>query len=151
MKRAKDSLIHSIVCTSVFAIVFGIIVSCGSGGGNLMRQITTGNGNVLVRLVNSGRASMTAIPTRLSSLPLLAGFFQTSSGSQLQQSFGEDGPCLLVPMPASGYIPFQGNDTGQIVLNGQTVGNACEGVLTQSGGTDQITGGTLGNPGGYPM
>jgi len=148
MKSAKDNLIHSVVCTVVFAVVFAIVIACSNNN----PQSPMVAGNLLVRLINSGKPAMTAIPTGLSSGPLLAAFFQTSSsGSQLQQSFGEDGPCLQATMPAMGYIPFQGNDTGAIVLNGKVVATACEGVFAQIGGTDEITGGTLANPGGYPM
>jgi hypothetical protein len=148
VNSGKNSLIHSVVCTIVFAIMCAIVLACG--GGNMAQNMPTGN--VLVRLMDSGKATMTAIPKGLSDQPLLATFFQSSpSGSQLQQSFGEDGPCLEVQMPPSGYIPFQGNDTGTIKLNGQTVALECQGVFGQvGGGVDEISGGTLTNP-GYPM
>jgi hypothetical protein len=150
MKSAKDNLMHSIACTIVFAVVFGVVIACSSN--NPQSQMFGGGGNVLVRLFKSTKPVMTVIPKDLSNGPLLAALLQTSSsGSKLQQSFGEDGPCLQGTMPASGYIPFQGNDTGGILLNGQVVAGACEGVFNQIAGTDQITGGTLQSPGGYPM
>jgi len=153
MKRFKENLIHSIVCTTIFAIVLGIVVSCG-GGGSSLRQIV--GSNALIRLFVDPTPAMTIIPRGISSSPMVAGFFQTSSGSQLQQSFTEDGPCNYGNgsnpiIPTSGYIPFQGNNTGTFMLNGKTVALACEGVEAQIGGPDQITGGTLSSPGGYPV
>jgi hypothetical protein len=152
MKRFKESLVHSVVCTTIFAIVFGIVVSCG-GGGSSLRQIA--GSSALIRLVADPKPSMKAIPRGLSDSPLLASFFQTSSGSQLQQSFEESGPCFslsvpFTPWPTSGYVPFGGVNTGDFVLNGQVL-PACLGDEATIGGPDQITGATLAPPGGYPV
>jgi hypothetical protein len=153
MTGFKERLVHSIVCTTIFALVFGIIVSC-NGGSSSLRQIV--GSSTLVRLVADPKPSMTTIPANASNSPLVASFFQTSSGSQLQQSFTETGPCNYGNgpnpiIPSSGYIPFQGSGTGSFVLNGTTVALACAGVEAQIGGPDEITGGTLSNPGGYPV
>jgi hypothetical protein len=157
MSHFKESLVQSVVCTAAFAIVFGIVVSCG-GRSSTVQQIVGSSSAALVRLIADVKPSMTTIPRSMSSSPLLAAVFQTSSGSgsQLQQSFTEGGPCnygngSYPIIPASGYIPFQGNNTGTFTLNGKTVALACAGVEAQIGGPDEISGGTLSNPGGYPV
>jgi hypothetical protein len=153
MKRFKESLVHSVVCTTIFAIVFGIVVSCG-GGSSSLRQIAGSSG--LIRLLANPKPSMTVIPKGMSNSPLLATFFQTSSGAQLQQSFAETGPCFYrseppIPWPTNGYIPFQGAGTGEFVLNGQIVQVPCLGDEATIGGPDQATGAVLGPPAGYPV
>jgi hypothetical protein len=154
MKSFKESLSHSVVCTTIFAIVFAIIVSCG-GGSSSLRQIA--GASAVIRLVADPKPSMTAIPRGMSNAPLLATFFQTSSGSQLQQSFAEDGPCIsgsapFIPWPTSGYIPFRGVNTGDFyAVNGQFVLAGCQGDEATIGGPDQVTGAALAPPGGYPV
>jgi hypothetical protein len=81
----------------------------------------------------------------------MAGFFQTQQGSQLQQSFEGQGPCLAGAMPSSGFIPiwlYTENGIGGPFGKGSL---ACQGVFSQiGGGVDQISGNTLTNP-GLPM
>jgi hypothetical protein len=81
----------------------------------------------------------------------MAAMFQSSSGSQLQQTFDGQGPCLQVAMPSSGYIPiwyYMENGLGGPFGKAPLV---CSGVFSQiGGGVDQISGLTLTNP-GVPM
>ena len=148
MKKLNSSLRECIICTAVFATVFGLIVSCG--GGNPMQSLTPTVGNAVVRLVNYTRPINVALPSNSNtSEPVLAGFFQAQTqGSKLQQTFNGQGPCLNVPMPSSGYIPiwlYMENGIGGPFGKGNL---ACEGVFSQiGGGIDQLSGKTLTNPG----
>lgn len=148
----KSTFVQSVIRSAVFAVVVGLIVSCG-GRSDIMQTLTRTT-NPVVRLVNHADPTMVPIPAGISGkLPFIAGFLQSGQqGSQLQQSFVGQGPCLNVPMPATGYIPIQlpfSNNIGGSFGQG-TIAN-CGGVFSQiGGGVDQISGKTLSNP-GIPM
>src|SRR5262245_20823429 len=85
----KDRLIESATCTAVFAILFGLMVSCG-GGGSLLKTITGPNAtSSIARIVSQLSPTTAALPPSGTQAPLIAGLFQTSQqqGSQIQQSF----------------------------------------------------------------
>lgn len=150
MSKLRESLLQSILCTATFAVIFGLIVSCG--GGNPMQILTnpTGSTKGVVRLVNHTTPVNVILPTHSNNLaPVLAALFQTQTqGSQLQQTFNGQGPCLSGPLPSSGYIPiwlYMENGIGGPFGKGNL---ACSGVFSQiGGGVDQFSGKTLANPG----
>jgi hypothetical protein len=155
MNNPKNDFFQSIVCTAVFASVFGIVVACGPG----YTRVNTG----LIRLVSHTIPNMVGMPSALdSNKPFMAAFIQVApQPSQIQQSF--QGYCgadtqgvgavpvnysgattgfipLLVPLDAVIQIPLK-----------STQENVCGGVFSQiGGGLDVLSGGTLTNP-GTPM
>jgi hypothetical protein len=150
MNKWNSSLVQSVVCTAVFATIFSLIVACG--GGKSIQAITGSSSSSMIRLFNHTRTAMVSVPAGLSGKqPFMASFFQATQGSQLQQSFDGQGPCLPSAMPSTGYIPFylyMANDIGGAFGQGSS---ACAGVFSQiGGGVDQISGQTLVNP-GLPM
>src|SRR4051794_25610355 len=96
MEKFRRPLLESAVCTGVFAIVFGIVVSCG--GGNSVTNDPSGLGTSIVRLFRHGNdPSQVAVPPGANNKAFVAALFQTqgSSGSQLQQSF--QATCIIQP------------------------------------------------------
>jgi len=89
MNKLNSSFVQSLACTAVFAMIFGVIFACG--GGRSMQTVTNpigGAAGAVVRLVNRLSPTTVAIPAGLSgNQPLMAAFFQTQQGSQIQQSF----------------------------------------------------------------
>jgi hypothetical protein len=146
------SVRRSMFCGAAFAVAFGLLMSCGSH----IAFLNPGASQV-VRLVSHTKPVNLAIPFDVDSTkPFMAGFFQTppsSQGSQPQQTFDGQGPCLNSPgsMPSSGYIPiwfYMENAIGGPFGSGPLV---CEGVFAQiGGGIDEVSGQTLSNP-GVPM
>jgi hypothetical protein len=150
MNGFRQSLLQSVICTAVFATIFGLIVACNGKSSSFSSNILGTSG--LARLVSHTTPVNLAIPRGISSAtPLMAAMFQSSSSSQLQQTFDGQGPCLSVSMPSSGYIPiwfYMENGIGGPFGKGAL---ACSGVFSQiGGGVDQISGQTLTNP-GVPM
>jgi hypothetical protein len=149
----KNDFLHSVVCSAVFAAVFGIVVACGHG---TMNTITGSPG--LVRLINHLSPNMIGLPNSLNaSRPFMATFLQTSQQtSQIQQSFegqsygaGEPGAYVNHTNATTGFIPLCVPAEPGIQGMGYTL--PCYGAFTQiGGGVDVFTGGTLTNP-GTPM
>jgi hypothetical protein len=148
------SVLRSMLCGAAFAVVFGVVISCG---GSHISFLNPGTSQV-VRLVSHTTPVNLAVPfDAISNKPMMAGFFQVSSSStasQLQQTFDGQGPCLSSPgsMPSSGYIPIWFyTETGIGGPFGSSAPLVCAGVFSQiGGGVDQISGQTLSNP-GVPM
>lgn len=151
MRTLRSKVLQSAICGAAFAAAFTLIVSCGSH----MSFLNPGAIQV-VRLVSHTMPVNLAIPSDVNGTrPMMAGFFQTpsSQGSQLQQTFDGQGPCLNSPqsMPSNGYIPiwfYTETAIGGPFGSGSLV---CSGVFSQiGGGIDEISGQTLTNP-GVPM
>jgi hypothetical protein len=87
MNNLKDDVRRSVVCTAVFAAVFGLIVACSKSSNP---TTITGNIGGLIRLVSHTTPNMIGLPNNLNSnQPFMATFFQAASqqASQIQQSF----------------------------------------------------------------
>jgi len=152
---AKERLVESVTCTAVFAIVFGLIASCG-GGGFVLNLITRGSSST-ARILSHLSPTTAALP-QSSQVPLIAMAFQSTQqqAAQIQQSF--QGLSCGAFQPGS-TVNFSGATTGFIpievlgdpfILGG--VGNEqsiCGGVFAQLGGGTNLSaaGGTLTNPG----
>lgn len=164
MNNLKDDIRRSIVCTAVFAAVFGLIVACSKSSNP---TTVTGNVGALIRLVSHTNPNMIGLPNNLNSnQPFMASFFQVApqQTSQIQQSFQGGGVCgngasatgaLVNPSGATtGFIPLEVPVESDI-HNPQDPSNpfplACSGVFSQiGGGVDLVSGGTLTDP-GTPM
>jgi len=169
---AKGRLIESVTCTAVFAIVYGLIVSCG-GGGSPLNSITHGSSSA-ARILSHLSTTTAALPRSSTQAPLLAGLFQTSQpqASQIQQSFEGLSCDAFIPGTrvnwsgaTTGFIPIQVLGDPWIILpDSGTPGGfnfypVCYGVFAQLGGGTSLlpsigpTGapgvgsGTLTNPG----
>ena len=164
--RAKEHLIESATCTAVFAILFGLVVSCG-GGGSLSNSLTGSNAKIALILSHLSPTTA-ALPRSSTQPPLISMAFQGSQqqASQIQQSFqGLSCNAFVDPLAevnwsgaSTGFIPIQ--VMGDPFIKGQPPSTVlfstiCWGVFAQiGGGTSLITsgGGTLGagtltNPG----
>lgn len=116
-KRPVNGLVQSVVCTAVFAVVFGLIVTCG--GNNPVTPPPPGGGGgggtpqsqPIARIVNAFKASMNIFPAQASTQkPVLASLamFQTgtTTASQLQQSFQANCDLTGVTAPPNVLIPL---------------------------------------------
>jgi hypothetical protein len=151
--RAKEHLIESASCTAVFAIVFGLIVSCG--GGSPLSRIMHPSA-LMGRILSSPSPTTAALPQSSTQAPLLAAMvFQSSqSTSTIQQSFqgvscDAGGNPSAVPPPGTkvnwsgsttGFIPIEVLGDPWIILpNSMAPGGfyyyaVCDGVFAQVGG-----------------
>jgi hypothetical protein len=172
----KESLIKSVTCTAVFAIVFGLIVSCG-GGGSPLNSIT-GTATSMGWILSHLSPTTAALPKSSAQVPLVAmGMaFQSSQqqASQIQQSFQalscdafsfSPGTKVNSHGATTGLIPMQVlGDPWIINPNPHAPGgfypsNVCYGVFAQLGGGTSLVpplqpngapnpgAGTLTNPG----
>jgi hypothetical protein len=115
MSTTKDRLIESATCTAVFAIVFGLMVSCG--GGAPLKTITgRPNATSIARIVSHLAPTTAALPPSGTQAPMIAALFQTSQqASQIQQSFQGlscdafqfPGAKLNLSGATTGFIPMQ--------------------------------------------
>jgi hypothetical protein len=158
MNNLKDDVRRSVVCTAVFAAVFGLIVACSKSSNP---TTITGNIGGLIRLVSHTTPNMIGLPNNLNSnQPFMATFFHAASqqASQIQQSFqGEScggdtqGAVVNSSGATTGLIPIQVPTEPDIQIPQGTPRLACGGVFSQiGGGVDTVSGGTLTNP-GTPM
>ena len=165
-KTQKEELIRSAVRSAVFAVVFGLIISC-SHNTNLVTPPTNVTG--LRQLVSHITPTMIGFPANLKGgQPLLATFFQTApQTSQIQQSFEglscgafQPGSEVNFSHTASGFIPIQvlGDPFIEPGDPSAVEKMACGGVFAQVGGGTDISiplppappptkPGTLTNPG----
>lgn len=165
---AKEQLIKSATCTAVFAVLYGLIVSCG-GGGSLLNRITPSSSST-ARILSSLSPTTAALPQSSSRAPLLAAMvFQSSqSASTIQQSF-QGVSCdasfnaSAVPQPGS-KVNWSGSTTGfipihvlgdpwiilpnSIVPGGISFYPVCDGVFAQVGGGTSLLPSV--GPGGEP-
>lgn len=117
-KRPMNGLVQSVVCTAVFAVVFGLIVTCG--GNNSVAPPPPGGGGggggtpqsqVIARIVSTLKPSINIFPAQASTQkPVLASMalFQTGTtpASQLQQSFQANCDLTGVNAPPNVLIPL---------------------------------------------
>lgn len=153
---AKERLIESATCTAVFAVVFGLIVSCT--GGAPLNIIKGPNARSMGRILSHLSPTTAALPQSGTQAPLIAALFQTSqqSAAQIQQSFQglscgafQPGSIVNFTSATTGFIPIE--VLGDPFILGGVGGEQtiCGGVFAQPGGGTNLTqnGGTLTNPG----
>lgn len=169
----KHTLIESATCTALFAIVFGLIVSCG-GGRSLLNLITHASSSG-VRILSRLSPTTASIPQSGTQAPLIAAMaFQSSQQtSTIQQSFQGLSCDAFIP---GTKVNWNGSSTGFIPIlvlgdpwiigdpNPNAPGGfnfypVCYGVFAQvgggtsllptvgPGGSPGVGGGTLANPG----
>jgi hypothetical protein len=164
MNNLKNDFLQSIVCTAVFAAVFGIVVACGRGNLNMLTRNTTKS----IRLVNHLTPNMVVVPNNLNpSQPFMASFFQASpQPSQIQQSFegqsyqaGENpvGPNTGITFnqtnQTTGFIPLCVPGESFIQFGPGATQLPCQNAFAQIGSGPTLfypgspTPGTLTNPG----
>jgi hypothetical protein len=152
----KNRLIESATCTAVFAIVFGLIVSCT--GGTPLNIIRGPNARSMGWIISHLSPTTRALPPSGTQAPLIAALFQTSQqpAAQIQQSFQglscgafQPGSIVNWSSATTGFIPVE--VLGDPFILGGVGGeqSVCGGVFTQPGGGTNLTtnGGTLTNPG----
>ena len=170
--RPKHRLIGSAICIAVFAILLGLIVSCGGGGSHTI----TGPSATLstARILSHLSQTTTALPHLKTQVPLIATILQTSQPqvSSIQQSFQGLSCDAFTPGTkvnwsgsTTGFIPIQVlGDPWIINPNSSAPGGfypsqVCYGVFAQvgggtsllpsvsPGGSPGVGAGTLANPG----
>jgi hypothetical protein len=165
----KNRLIELATCTAVFAIVFGLIVSCTGGGSSPLNRITGG-----ARILSHLSSATAAFPASGAHAPLIAAAYLTTQqqASDIQQSFQGLSCDSFIP---GTKVNSSGANTGFIPI--QVLGDpwiidpdsrspwgfypypVCEGVFAQIGGGTSLIpplpppappvvgSGTLTNPG----
>lgn len=109
----KHTLIESATCTALFAIVFGLIVSCG-GGRSLLNLITHASSSG-VRILSRLSPTTASIPQSGTQAPLIAAMaFQSSQQtSTIQQSFQGLSCDAFIP---GTKVNWNGSSTGFIPI-----------------------------------
>jgi len=164
LSRAKERLFESVTCTAVFAIVFGLVVSCGGGAPSLLNSIKgTASKSPVARILSHLSPTSAALPHTSTQPPLIAMAFQSSQqASQIQQSFQGLSCDAFTPGTevnwsgsTTGFIPIQ--VLGDPWITGSPNSNApggfnfssvCYGVFAQLGGGTSLL--PLVGPGGAP-
>jgi len=160
MNSLKRDLFKSVVCTAVFATVFGLVVACSDN----KPTIVTGGSSGLPRLVSHLSPTTATLPSSGTHAPLIAALFQTSQqqASQIQQSFqglscnaflGPTGTKVNLTGATTGFIPLQVLADPYIIHDhpqGPVYFQACVGVFSQIGGGTSIPGPDLGQCGSGP-
>jgi hypothetical protein len=73
---AKEHLIESVTCTAAFAIIFGLIVSCG--GGRSLSSIIIGRNAQIARIVSHLSPTIAAFPQSSAQSPLITMALQAT-------------------------------------------------------------------------
>jgi hypothetical protein len=135
---AKQHLIHSAVCTAVFALIFGLVSACG--GGASITTITSPTpppgtpGSATVARVSTYPAGHSSIYPKGSGAFLAGFFFQSAPApSQLPESF--EGTCDVTGVsPATLAIGF----TLLSVANGVQCSGGTGSVVSAVGGLANV-------------
>lgn len=166
---AKERLIESAACTAVFALVLGMVVSCGGGGSVLSGIMGTTSKLPVVRILSHLSPTSAALPLSSTQPPLITMSLQSSQqqASTIQQSFqGLSCNAFVDPLAivnwsgaSTGFIPLQVMGD-PFIVNGSPSSTVlystiCWGVFAQAGGGTSLVApggttlgaGTLTNPG----